>query len=703
MKWFNDQNKKNFLGMQKSIDKIILPYAVILIFFTNAALPLQGQTDNTGTTGANFLKIGVDARSLGMAGAAVGMTGNVLSLYWNPATIGFIPHSELGFMHHRYVQDMAHEFAVFTTHISPDWNFALSFSYFNAGTMDKTERTGPGEFMNSGTFSASDFSPIISSAYQFRQNLSVGMSIKPIFEAIDTYHGQTLALDFGGLYAINEFSLGMAVRNVGPGLSLIEDSFDLPLVYSLGASYQFQRIALLAAEVEKPVDNACLTKIGVELTPLKLLSLRGGYVFGPLNHELSGSAGLAAGIGVRVSNFSVDYAFNPMGVLGNSHRVSLIYSFLKKYEPILNVTVQPVKISPDNDGVDDFCTISVNSQFCKPIKKWELKLMDASQNTVKIWKGSGALPEKLVWYGEKNDGELVSPGQYYYLFSVLCRSKPSPLERKGSVLVTVKKRIVRTPKHVVEKKIEKKTFTLGDILFDLNRATIRPENEFLLNKVVDFLRTYPDARVIISGHTDDLAANEYNMQLSLARANAVKNYLLRRTQFDPDNIQTQGFGETQPIAPNDSETNRQKNRRVEISVFYSIERTGSSPVQNSIEPTKATVEKVQKMIDLVKQAALEYDSFFRTSETELERRALENAQRAEDTARAEAEKWGFDLVKKVVKNENSLYELIAGIEALHDNPDWKRMYSAWKGRLVELSELHEGQAVFILYRAETIE
>ncbi len=689
--------------MKDAVQKIFRCGALITIVFAFFLQTAWAQTDNTGTTGANFLKIGVDARSLGMAGAATGMTGNVLSLYWNPAIPGFIPHAELGFMHHRYVQDMSHDYAVFMRQISPDWTLAISFSYFNAGTMDKTERTGPGEFVNNGTFSASDFSPIITSAYQVRQNLSLGMSIKPIFEAIDTYHGQTLALDFGTLYAANGFGLGMAVRNVGPGLSLIESSFDLPLVYSIGGSYQFQRFALLAAEVEKPVDNAYLTKVGIELTPLKLLSLRGGYVFGPLNHELSGSAGLAAGIGVRVSNFSVDYAFNPMGVLGNSHRISLIYSFLKKIEPILEVTVQPGKITPDNDGVDDFCTISFNSQFCKPIKKWELKLTDEWQNTVKTWQGSGAIPDKLVWYGEKNDGELVSSGRYYYLFSVLCRSNPSPLEKKGSVLVTVKKRIFQTPKHVVEKKIEKKTFTLGDILFDLNRATIRPENVFLLNKVIDFLRTYPDARVIISGHTDDLATNEYNMQLSLARANAVKNYLLRQTQFNPDHIQTQGFGETQPLTTNDSEANRQKNRRVEISVFYSFEKTGSSSDQNSIEPKKASVEQVQKIIDLVQQATLEYDSFFRTSEIELKNRALENAQRAEYTARAEAEKWGFELIKKVVKNEKSLYELIAGIEALHDNPDWKRMYSAWRGRLVELSELHEGQAVFILYRAETIE
>lgn len=686
--------------MQRMVYKKLLRNAIVLFVPFIFALSGLGQTNNTGTTSANFLKIGVDARSLGLAGAAAGMTGNVLSLYWNPAIIGFIPHSELGFMHHRYVQDMAHEFAVISTQISPEWSIALSFSYFNAGTMDKTERISPGEFVQNGTFSASDFSPIITSAYQVQKNLNLGLSIKPIFEAIDTYHGQTLALDFGGLYSINGFGVGVVVRNVGPGLSLNEKAYDLPLIFSLGGSYQFGRFALLSTELEKPSDNSLLAKIGIEVTPVRIFSLRGGYAFGPINHELGGNAGLAAGMGISVQNFTLDYAFNPMGVLGNSHRISLTYSFRKKQQPILDMTVHPAEITPDNDGTDDFCTFLINSQFCQPITKWEMTLADTNQNRVKSWKGSGTNPDKLIWSGENNNGKPVSSGRYTGILTVQCGREHKQLKTTCRVQVVQKEKTVPPPEPIPDRQIEKKTFTIGDILFDLNRATIRPESEFILNNVVEFLASCLNARAIISGHTDDLASNEYNMQLSLARANAVKNYLLRKTQLDPENIQTQGFGETQPVVPNNLETNRQKNRRVEITVFCSDHQGHEVAGYKNPKHENASAKQIQAIIELVQKAAIEYDKYFRTNAGDVKRDALQNAQRTEYQAKTEAEKWGFGLIIKIVTNETSLYEFIAGIEQLKDNIEWRGMYTAWNGQLVDLSELHRGQAVFILYRAQ---
>ncbi|MFZ5516242.1 MAG: PorV/PorQ family protein [Candidatus Zhuqueibacterota bacterium] len=680
--------------MNKLVFNLIGYSGAVLVALAILAPPLSGQTDNTGTTGANYLKIGVDARSLGMAGAGVGMKGNALSIHWNPAISGFIANTELGFMHHRYVQSMAHEVAVFTSHISPEWTFALAFSYFNAGSLDKTERTAPGEFVQRGTFSASDFSPTISSAYRAFDRLSLGVSIKPIFESIDMYNGQTLSFDFGGLYAYRGFCLGLAVRNLGPGLALNEKAFNLPFIFSCGGSCQIQQYALVAAELEKPADNQLVAKVGVELSPVKLLALRGGYSFGPMNQELSRSAGLATGVGIRLQNFSLDYAFNPMGILGNSHRISLIYSFVKKAIPELHVRVKPTTISPDNDGVDDLCRFHIQTQNCQSIKRWELKILDSARNPVKTWKGSNGLPEELTWYGVSDSGGFVGAGMFEYVFSVYCGTDRSSLQERGIVTVAAAKKIAPVAQPAPLVIPEKKTFTLGDILFDVNRATIRPENEFLLNRVVEFLKNYPDASVIISGYTDDLATNEYNMQLSVARANAVKNYLLKYISFDPDKLQTQGFGETQPIAPNTTDENRQKNRRVEIVVLYN--RAGNQ-VEKAAVDKFASPAQLQKIIDLVQLAALKYDVCYGAGGDRVKSMARLDAEQAEQAARAEAEKWGYGLIKAVVTGEVSLYELLSVNAELQESGVWKRFYSAWKGRLVELTELNAGQAVFILY------
>ena len=79
------------------------------------------------------------------------------------------------------------------------------------------------------------------------------------------------------------------------------------------------------------------------------------------------------------------------------------------------------------------------------------------------------------------------------------------------------------------------------------------------------LNQYPNTFVRVEGHTDSRGSNEYNMELSIRRANAVKNLLLQRGVAD-SRIEVVGFGETMPVATNDTEAGRQKNRRVEIKI-----------------------------------------------------------------------------------------------------------------------------------------
>lgn len=105
----------------------------------------------------------------------------------------------------------------------------------------------------------------------------------------------------------------------------------------------------------------------------------------------------------------------------------------------------------------------------------------------------------------------------------------------------------------------------GSITFATGSAQIEPEFYAVLEDVSDVLNEYPKTTLRIEGHTDDKGSAEYNQQLSQTRAESVKSHLMSY-QVDQRRLSTIGMGEFSPIVPNDSELNRQQNRRVELKV-----------------------------------------------------------------------------------------------------------------------------------------
>jgi outer membrane protein OmpA-like peptidoglycan-associated protein len=108
--------------------------------------------------------------------------------------------------------------------------------------------------------------------------------------------------------------------------------------------------------------------------------------------------------------------------------------------------------------------------------------------------------------------------------------------------------------------------TLGDVLFDFGRATLRPGAQQDLYPLVTFLRENPDREVLIEGHTDSVGSESYNLGLSQQRAEAVRSFLAS-SGVEPARMAMRGFGESRPVASNESEAGRQQNRRVEIVIL----------------------------------------------------------------------------------------------------------------------------------------
>lgn len=105
--------------------------------------------------------------------------------------------------------------------------------------------------------------------------------------------------------------------------------------------------------------------------------------------------------------------------------------------------------------------------------------------------------------------------------------------------------------------------TLGDVVFDTNKAQLKSSGVNSVDKLAGFLKKYPQHKVLIEGYTDSRGSNELNQKLSEHRANAVRQSL-NNMGISNERISTQGYGEAFPIAGNDTAANRQMNRRVEI-------------------------------------------------------------------------------------------------------------------------------------------
>jgi outer membrane protein OmpA-like peptidoglycan-associated protein len=106
---------------------------------------------------------------------------------------------------------------------------------------------------------------------------------------------------------------------------------------------------------------------------------------------------------------------------------------------------------------------------------------------------------------------------------------------------------------------------LNNVFFDFDKWFLRPESFIELDRVVKLLNENPAIEIEMSAHTDSYGSDDYNIKLSDNRSRSVTDYIISKG-IDPKRIASKGYGETKPVAPNDTPENRQLNRRVEFTI-----------------------------------------------------------------------------------------------------------------------------------------
>ena len=282
--------------------------------------------ENAGTRAMTFLKIGVGAKAMGMGESQVAATDDLYASYWNPAGLTRLQNPQIALMHNEWFAGINHEFVGFALPLGNVGTVGASASYLSFGELQGRDRDGN----ETTVFRPYDLALILSYARGFGDSLAFGTNAKFLREQIADETGTGIAFDFGGLYTFQEIplSLGFNAQHVGPRVQFIEEAFGLPFTFRLGVAYRLWSDALmLTTDIIRPSDNDVATGVGAAYTIGNILQLRTGYKYKIGGNDLGAMSGLTGGFGLTLRQFQIDYALVPFGVLGLTHRFSLVASF----------------------------------------------------------------------------------------------------------------------------------------------------------------------------------------------------------------------------------------------------------------------------------------------------------------------------------------------------------------------------------------
>ena len=344
--------------------KIICLVCSILLLATVA----YSANDNTGTSSASFLKIGVGSRAAAMGNAYVSLANDATALFWNPAGIANIQGTGIGISYTDWILDINHSFLGITRNLGDLGVVGISFNYLTMGEM---ERTTPSEPHGTGAFfSSSDVALGVAYARNLTDRFSVGMKVKYIRETISFSSASTIAIDAGTQFVtgFNGMRIGMSISNFGGKMTMqgtdqlvkakadgtIEgvpektsrletEAWAIPLTFRFGVSMDLVKsdanLLTVSADFTDPRDVNPIGSFGVEYGFNNLLFLRGGINYQPedynqqrlvddeelvLNYDIKFSfgGGLNLDIPGLGSNIKLDYAYTDLGILTTIHRFS---------------------------------------------------------------------------------------------------------------------------------------------------------------------------------------------------------------------------------------------------------------------------------------------------------------------------------------------------------------------------------------------
>jgi hypothetical protein len=328
---------------------------VIIIIGLSASLS-YGQQEKLAQTGFDFLSISSDAKAGAMGDAVNSLFGYSGALTHNPATMAEMPSLLTANVSvNNWIADI--KYLSCSAIISP-WSgnygvIGLSFQSVNygdvLGTMVWNNSQG---YIDIGTMDPTAMAVGIGYAKMISDRFAVGAQVRFAYQSLGKSSvpnaantvitkqniASAAAYDFGTNFktGIKSLAFGMSVRNFSKDVTYEEESFQLPLLFTVGLSanlFDFfempgpEQSFILSCDVTHPRSHPEQLKIGVEYKFMNIIILRGGYISGDDEDGVTYGLGLSSsGLGISSANFQIDYSYTPFGVFNNVQRFTVSFS-----------------------------------------------------------------------------------------------------------------------------------------------------------------------------------------------------------------------------------------------------------------------------------------------------------------------------------------------------------------------------------------
>ena len=273
---------------------------------------------------------------------------------------------------------------------------------------------------------------------------------------------------------------------------------------------------------------------------------------------------------VSLADFS-EYATSGLGFFVSQRAPLLLQNGFLMSKPQVELTPENIITERDNwvkisgqfkaGGGETTLTIGNFQAYDKVAK---LKMQPVANFTPR----KKTMKEKMVGQVKESDEGFA----YYYIDDISLTKVNSPKPKPEPKPEIAVKTPAPKPEPVAKRSeyfgdvAAKKTIRLDKIFFQPDKAVLLPASYPELDKLYSFLTENPTVSIQVNGHTDITNLPEYNQKLSENRAMAVKFYLIRKG-INQNRIKTKGFGETQPVATNETEEGKAQNRRVEFEIL----------------------------------------------------------------------------------------------------------------------------------------